>query len=193
MPELDIICDYLRDLDALKLIDRRSYVAGGVRLENSAEHSWHLAMACWSIARSFDLNLDEGKLLKLALVHDLGEIDAGDTFLYAAERAGADKAERECVARLQAHAGNGIDDLLEHWEEQESGDSPETKLVKVVDRLLPFLLNVTSEGRAWRENRVKKSQVLRAHGFIEKEFPSIYEWVHAKIDYAVANGWLEDA
>lgn len=192
MSDINTICDYLRELDALKLVSRRSYVAGGVRLENSAEHSWHLAMACWSIARSFNIAIDEGKLLKLALVHDLGEIDAGDTFLYAAERADANKTERTCVARLQAHEGNGIDDLLAYWDEQETGRSVETKLVKVVDRLLPFLLNASSEGRAWRENRVKKSQVLRAHAFIATEFPAIYEWVQQKVEYAVEQGWLED-
>lgn len=190
MSDINIICDYFRELDALKLVNRRSYVGGGMRLENSAEHSWHLAMACWSIARQFNLAVDEGKLLKLALVHDLGEIDAGDTFLYAAERAQANTAERICVTRLQQHPGNGIKDLLAHWDEQETGTSPETKLVKVVDRLLPFLLNVSSEGRAWRENGVKKSQVLRAHAFIETEFPPIYQWIRTKVDYAVSQGWL---
>lgn len=192
MADLKTICDYMRELDALKLVNRRSYIAGGVRLENSAEHSWHLAMACWSIARSFNIAVDEGQLLKLALVHDLGEIDAGDTFLYAAERAEANKAERTCVARLQAHEGNGIRNLMDYWDEQETGSSVETKLVKVVDRLLPFLLNVSSEGKAWLENGVKKSQVLRAHAFIEREFPEIYEWIFVQVEYAVAQGWLED-
>jgi putative hydrolase of HD superfamily len=193
LSDINTICDYLRELDKLKLVSRRSYVAGGVRLENSAEHSWHLAMACWSIARSFNIAVDESKLLKLALVHDLGEIDAGDTFLYAAERADANKAERACVTRLQSHAGNGVDNLLEYWEEQETGSSVETKLVKVVDRLLPFLLNASSEGRAWKENHIKKSQVLHAHAFIATEFPEIYEWVAQKVEYAVAQGWLENA
>jgi putative hydrolase of HD superfamily len=139
LTDINTVCEFMRELDALKLVNRRSYVGGGVRLENSAEHSWHLAMACWSIARQFNLAVDEGELLKLALVHDLGEIDAGDTFLYAVERAQADKAERACVARMQQHPGNGIQDLLDYWEEQETGSSPETKLIKVVDRLLPFL------------------------------------------------------
>lgn len=192
MQNLNSVCDFLMELDALKLVNRRSYVSGGVRLENSAEHSWHLAMACWSIARSFGISVDEGKLLKLALVHDLGEIDAGDTFLYAAERADANKAERACVARLHQHQGNGIHDLLDNWEEQETGSSVETKLVKVVDRLLPFLLNVSSQGQAWRENTVKKSQVLHAHAFIATEFPVIHAWILEKVDYAVGQGWLCD-
>lgn len=193
MQKFDDVIQYLRELDRLKLVNRRSYVAGGVRLENSAEHSWHLAMACWSIARTFQLSLNEELLLKLALAHDLGEIDAGDTFLYAPARADAGIRERACVQRLQQHPGNGITELADVWEEQETGTSPEAKLIKVVDRLLPFLLNVSSNGRAWQENKVKKSQVLNAHAFIEREFPQIHAWLKQNVEFAVAQGWLEDA
>jgi len=84
--DIGAITDYFLELDALKLINRRTYIDGGLRVENSAEHSWHLAMACWSIARSFEIDVSEEKLLKLALVHDLGEIDAGNTFLYSKDR-----------------------------------------------------------------------------------------------------------
>ncbi|MFL0808654.1 MAG: HD domain-containing protein [Oceanobacter sp.] len=123
------ITRHFLELDALKQVQRKSYISGEpARLENSAEHSWHLAMACWSIARSFDLTnthgIDEGKLIKLALVHDLGEIDAGDTFLYADTRADAHRAERDCIQRLARHEGNGIHDLADIWEEQETGTSP---------------------------------------------------------------------
>jgi len=131
-----ITTDFLLELDALKLVNRRTYIVGGIRIENSAEHSWHLAMACWSISQSFNIKLSLEKLLKLALVHDLGEIDAGDTPLYSNDRADAHNAERAGVKRLESHQGNGITDLSELWEEQENGNSVETKLLKVVDRLL---------------------------------------------------------
>lgn len=187
---IDCVTQFFLELDALKLVQRRSYVSSGERLENSAEHSWQLAMACWSLNRFFQLDLNEELLIKLALVHDLGEIDAGDTFLYATERSAADVAERQCVARLAAEPGNGIDDLAKLWEEQETGNSPETKLLKVVDRLLPFLLNVTNQGRTWRQSEVKRSQVLQAHGFIEQAFPEIYQWMKQQIDHATEQGWL---
>ena len=190
--DLTAITEYLLELDALKLINRRTYIDGGLRVENSAEHSWHLAMACWSISRSFNLEVSEEKLLKLALIHDLGEIDAGDTFLYDTNRSTAHTAEREGVKRLQSHQGNGIGDLSELWEEQETGDSLETKLLKVVDRLLPFLHNINSEGKTWRELKVKKSQVLQAHAFIAEDFPEIHAWMLANINLAVQAGWLQD-
>ena len=186
------ITDYLLELDALKLINRRTYINGGERIENSAEHSWHLAMACWSIARSFRLDVSEEKLLKLALVHDLGEIDAGDTFLYSKNRDTAHTAQRECVKRLENHIGNGISELAALWEEQETGNSLETKLLKTVDRLLPFLHNIASEGKTWQELGIRKSQVLKAHAFIAKDFPEIHVWMLDNIQIAVQEGWLED-
>lgn len=187
------ITEFLLELDALKRVNRRSYVTQTTRLENSAEHSWHLAMACWSIAELFQLDVNHEKLLKLALVHDLGEIDAGDTFLYDSSRSEAHIEEREGIARLQAHGGNGIDNLLEVWDEQETGSSPETELLKAIDRILPFLLNINTGGKTWSEHGVKRSQVAAMHAFIADSFPIIHEWVETQIDYATKQGWLVDA
>lgn len=191
--KLTNITDFFLELDALKLISRRTYIDGGVRVENSAEHSWHLAMACWSISRSLGIELSEEKLLKLALVHDLGEIDAGDTCLYSSDRNNAHEAERECIKRLENHHGNAISDLSELWEEQETGKSIETKLLKTVDRLLPFLHNISSQGKTWQELGIKKSQVLKAHAFIAGDFPEIHSWMLGKIQLAVQKGWLNDS
>ena len=186
------ITEFLLQLDALKHIERRSYITGGSRLENSAEHSWHLAMACWSIATYFELPLDHEHLLKMALVHDLGEIDAGDTFLYAPQRNDAHLAERAGMQRLQNQAGHGISDLVAIWEAQESGTSSEAKLIKVIDRLLPFLLNLNTQGRTWQDLGVSRSQVAGAHAFIANEFPQIHHWMSAQIEYATDMGWLID-
>ena len=191
--DIDHVTHFLLELDALKRVNRRSYVTGTTRLENSAEHSWHLAMACWSIAELFELDVNHEKLLKMALVHDLGEIDAGDTFLYADTRADAHLEERSGIARLQAERGNGIKDLNELWEEQETGSSKETQLLKVVDRLLPFLLNLNTNGKTWIDSNVTRSQVSEAHAFIKDSFPSIYDWQARQIEFATAQGWLIDA
>lgn len=185
--------DFFMALDQLKLINRRSYIAGGERLENSAEHSWHLALGCWLFAEKFQLAVNSEKLIKMALVHDLGEIDAGDTFLYAKERNQVSEKERAGVARIADLPGNEIPDLLAIWDEQELGASAEARVLKVVDRLLPFNHNVNSGGRAWMEHGVLKSQVLSAHGFIADEFPQVFAWIESKVDYAVQQGWLVDA
>ena len=191
--KIEDVTHFLLELDALKRVNRRSYVTGTTRYENSAEHSWHLAMACWSIAELFELEVNHEKLLKLALVHDLGEIDAGDTFLYADTRGDAHIEERAGIERLQAERGNGIKNLTAIWDEQETGSSQETQLLKVVDRLLPFLLNLNTDGKTWIESNVTRSQVSGAHAFIKDSFPSIYDWQARQIEFATQQGWLIDA
>ncbi|GAF56101.1 LOW QUALITY PROTEIN: hydrolase [Psychrobacter sp. JCM 18901] len=192
--DIDDVTHFLLELDALKRVNRRSYVTQTTRKENSAEHSWHLAMACWSIAELFALDVNHEKLLKMALVHDLGEIDAGDTFfLYADTRTDAHVEERAGIARLQRERGNGISDLSEVWEAQETGSSKESQLLRVVDRLLPFLLNLNTNGKTWIELGVTRSQVAGAHAFIKDSFPPIHDWLSHNIEYATQQGWLIDA
>ena len=190
--DIDDVTHFLLELDALKRVNRRSYVTQTTRTENSAEHSWHLAMACWSIAELFALDVNHEKLLKMALVHDLGEIDAGDTFLYADTRTDAHVEERAGIARLQRERGNGISDLSEVWEAQETGSSKESQLLRVVDRLLPFLLNLNTNGKTWIELGVTRSQVAGAHAFIKDSFPPIHDWLSRNIEYATQQGWLID-
>ena len=185
------ISAFLLQLDGLKSVNRRTYINGGERRENSAEHSWHLAMACWAFAELMEQEFDTARLIKLALIHDLGEMEAGDTFLYSENRDQAHIEERKCVEKLGEHPGNPITDLAELWEEQETGSSKEVSLLKVVDRLLPFLHNMSSEGRAWQDNGIYKHQVLQMHAFIEQENPEIYAWFLTQLEHAVAQGWLK--
>ncbi len=188
---ISAISDFILQLDRLKSVNRRTYINGGERVENSAEHSWHLAMACWAFAELLQDDYDVPKLIKLALIHDLGEIGAGDTFLYSSNRENAHFKERESVKQTASHPGNPIIGVVDLWEEQETGQSKESKLLKVIDRLLPFLHNITSEGRAWRDNGVTKNQVLKMHQFIEAENPEIYGWFILQLDHAVEQGWLK--
>ena len=192
---MQLLIDYLLALDALKSVNRRNYTTQlsehtPRRLENSAEHSWHLAMACWAVAQHFNLEVNHEKLLKLALVHDLGEIEAGDTFLYADKRSQAHVDERIGVEKLAAMVGNPVSELLTLWDEQETGDSAESKLLKVVDRLLPFMLNMVTDGGAWTDHQVKRSQVGAAQAFISEDFPEIHDWITEQIAIAVQQGWL---
>ena len=187
---ISAITVFMLQLDGLKSVNRRTYINGGERVENSAEHSWHLAMACWAVAELLQDEYDVAKLMKLALLHDLGEIGAGDTFLYSNEREAAYLKEHESVKQIASHPGNPIGSIVELWEEQEAGESKEAKLLKVIDRLLPFLHNMTSEGRAWQDHGIHRNQVVTMHQFIEKDSPEIYEWFLVQLEYAVEQGWL---
>ena len=194
MPDSIIeVLETLMEIDQLKNIERKCWV--GVtreRRENSAEHSWHLAMACWLMANYLSAPFNTEKLLKLALIHDLGEIDAGDTFLYGADRDAAADKERVGIARLQALPGNTITDFTELWEEQELGTSKEAQLIKAVDRLLPFMMNMNSQGRTWREHGIRKSQVQQANHLIPTTFPELLPWFEQQLQIAVDNGWLRE-
>lgn len=196
MKSLTPLIGYLLALDGLKHVQRRNYltphpISNQQRFENSAEHSWHLAMACWAVADYFDITLNHEKLLKMALVHDVGEIYAGDTFLFDQSRSTAHIHERAGVERLAKMAAANPE-LLTIWNEQEIGTSIETKLLKVVDRLLPFMMNMVSEGGSWRDYAVKRSQVESALAFISLDFPEIHQWMCKQIAIAVQNGWLID-
>lgn len=186
------VADFFLRLDGLKLIERRTYIDGGKRLENSAEHSWHVAMAAWALASYIGWDVSTDKLLKLALVHDLGELDAGDTFLYSDDREKGSSKERDCVSRIAEQFGDLIPDLESLWDEQELGATSEARLLKIADRLLPFLHNIASDGKTWRENGIAKSQVLAMHAFIAESAPELFNWMKAQLDIAVDNGWLID-
>lgn len=189
------ITDFLLELDRLKIVNRKTYINGGERVENSAEHSWHLAMACWAFADMLNQQnrqqYDVGKIIQLALVHDLGEMDAGDTFLYSENRGNAHIAERKSIEKLTKHQGNVISNMLPLWDEQEFGSSQEAKLLKVVDRLLPFLHNMTSQGQAWQDMGIHRDQVLAMHAFIAEDYPEIYQWFLQNLAYATEQGWLK--
>ncbi len=185
--------EFLLELDRLKLVERRTYINGGTRLENSAEHSWHVALAAWALASYLEWDVSIGKLLKLALIHDLGELDAGDTFLYAADRGEVSDEERAGVSRIADQYGALIPDLLVLWDEQEGGVTIEARLLKIADRLLPLLHNLSSEGKTWKQNNIARSQVQLAHAFIADEVPELSAWIEDQLETAVGRGWLRDS
>jgi putative hydrolase of HD superfamily len=190
---LPLFAQFVDEIDALKMVERRTYIDGGTRLENSAEHSWHVAMAAWALSKYLKHEVSLEKLLQLALIHDLGEIDAGDTFLYSSKRDTASEQERKCVSHLASKYEPIMPNLLALWDEQEAGESREARLLKITDRLLPFLHNMQSEGKTWQENGIARSQVLTNHSFIEKEEPELFSWIVTLMDKAVENGWLKDS
>ncbi len=118
---------------------------------------------------------------------------AGDTFLYATDRIESSDRERQGISRIADTYGEVLPGLASLWEEQESGATPEARLLKIADRLLPFLHNISSEGKTWREHRIAKSQVLNAHAFIEGDAPELFKWMKDEVDNAVQKGWLSDS
>jgi len=178
------------ELDKLKSVFRQTYISDVSRKENSAEHSWHLALALMTLAREIDLPIDLDKALRMALVHDICEIGAGDISVYHPERHKKEALEREYLEVLASGPLKISQEIKELWEEYEAQQSLESRWVKVVDRLLPFMLNIATEGRNWKELKIRASHVRNLMKIIAPDAPDIYNWILKKVDAAVEEGWL---
>lgn len=184
---------FVVELDRLKQVLRRTVVTDGTRRENSAEHSWHLAMMALVLADAAEEPVDPLQVARLLLVHDVVEIDAGDTFVYDTDGQ-ATKAQREHAAAdrlfglLPAREGN---ELRAWWLEFEDGTSPEARFARALDRLQPLLLNYASAGQAWREHGITDDRVRAVNAPIGDGSGPLWELAQRLIDDAVVQGWLE--
>ena len=155
---------FIVEIDRLKTVLRQNYLADGTRRENTAEHSWHVALMALVLAEHAAAPVDRARVLELLLVHDLVEIDAGDTFAYdsqgtetklAREQAAADRIFG-LLPEAQAR------ELRALWDEYEAEETPEARFALSLDRLMPMLHNALTEGRAWRANGVIADKVRPA-------------------------------
>lgn len=183
---------FLVEIDRLKSILRKTSLADGSRRENSAEHSWHIALLAMVFAEHGPPNLDVSRVVTMLLVHDIVEIDAGDTFAYDPE-AKADQEERERAAADRLFGLLPEDQamsLREVWDEFEYGETPEARFAHAVDRFQPFLMNVANEGGTWREHGVTRRQVDARLAPIGEASEALGRHVEELLDRAESEGWF---
>ncbi|WP_319537261.1 HD domain-containing protein [uncultured Vibrio sp.] len=194
MDRLEKQLKLLIELDQLKSVLRRTRVKSGeCRLENSAEHSWHVALMAVLMEEHANFPVDIGRVMKMLLIHDVVEIDAGDTFVYDTV-ASKEQAEKEIKAAerlfgmLPSEQGK---ELLALWHEFEAARTDDAKYAKALDRLIPMLLNYHNSGQSWQEHGVTREQALTINKRIE--FGSVTLWDKAKemIEDATDKGWLK--
>ncbi len=178
------------ELDKLKTVYRKSYVTDGSRNENSAEHSWHLAVAIMGFESFLPKDIDLAKCIQMALCHDICEIGAGDVCAYH-DTTGKYERELDYMNSFQAKFPVFGFRAKELWAEYEAGESLEARWVCVFDRLLPFLLNIASHGQTWKEQNITLPMVLKHNEFIRGIAPEIHSWMLEEINAAVNEGWLE--
>ncbi|TFG33369.1 HD domain-containing protein [Candidatus Thorarchaeota archaeon] len=186
---------FLREIDDLKQILRQTVLTKDKRQENDAEHSWHLAMLVMILSEySNDTSIDLLRTLKMVLIHDLVEIDAGDTFCYDEQgRDGKVEREREAAHRIfSILPSEQFQEYLDLWEEFEAMETPEAQFAAAVDRVQPLLLNLYSEGHAWKKHGVNKSQVIERNHHIAKGSKVLWEFAQNLINEAVKRGYLID-
>lgn len=186
--------EFIAEMDRLKAVQRRNLISDGSRRENTAEHSWHLAMMVWALGEHAPEPFDAERALQMALVHDLVEIDAGDTFVYgdglADQPARETRAAERIFGLLPEQQGR---ELWTLWREFEQGRTPEARFVRVLDRLQPLLLHQATEGMVWQQHGVRKSQVLARMKEIEDNAPGLWPVVERIIRDAVERGALLDS
>ncbi len=193
---LECQLSFLLECDKLKGVVRQTLLPGAGRQENSAEHSWHLALMALLLAEhARDVGLDLLRVVKMALAHDLVEIDAGDTYIY-------DEAGRRGQAAREAAAADRLFALLPPdqgaelrglWQEYQAGRSPEARFLEALDRLQPLLLNFHTQGAQWRKHGVTADRVIARNRVMAKGAPTLWAYAQRLIHEAVVRGYLPEA
>lgn len=184
---------FLTEVDKEKNIFRQTYLADGKRKENDAEHSWHLALAAVLLKEHMKEDADLGRVMTMVLIHDLVEIDAGDTYAYDTEGA-ATKREREVKAADRIFGILPEDQgtyLRELWDEFEAYETAEAKYAHLLDNFQPLMLNDASDGKSWEEHGVHKSQVCRRNARIPETSEIVWEKMVEIMDKHIEKGHLQ--
>lgn len=193
MSRLDQQLSFILEIDKLKTVLRQTLLTDQSRRENSAEHSWHLAVMAMLMTEYAAGPVDLLHTMKMLVIHDIVEVDAGDTFAY--DGAGnQDKVQREQRAAdrifglLPAEQGR---ELRELWDEFEERRTPESKYANALDRLQPLLHNSATEGGTWRIHKVERAAVLRRMDPVRTGLPDVWPLVQRIVENACALGWIK--
>lgn len=185
--------EFLKEIDKIKQIFRQTLLMDGTRHEDDAEHSWHLAMMAMVLSEYAKEKVDVSHVIKMVLVHDIVEIDAGDTFVYD-EKGYEDKEEREKKAAerifniLPQDQANEIKAL---WEEFEERKTPDAKFASALDRMQPIIHNYYTNGHSWREHGVKSHQVLERNKIVGEIAPELWQFINDILEDSINKGYIE--
>lgn len=185
--------EFILEIDKMKNLYRQTYVLHEDRKENDAEHSWHLAILAFMLAEYANNPVDVLKTMKMVLIHDIVEIDAGDTYCYD-EEGNQSKAEREEKAAKRIFGLLPDDQKTEFyalWREFEECSTHEAKFAAVLDRLQPILLNYTKNGISWKEHGIFKEQVIKRTLHSKEISDELFKVINAVIDDAADKGYLK--
>ncbi len=185
--------DFIRELDRLKTVQRQTWLMDTSRKENSAEHSWHIAVMAMVLGEyAPDGGVDVNRVIQMLLVHDVVEIDAGDTFCYDKTAVNGQHTREQAAARrlfglLPEDIGRRFKAL---WDEFEARQTPEARLANALDRLQPILNNYHTGGKSWQDNGISRDQVLARNRVMAQGAPTLWAYIEKLLDRAVDKGIL---
>lgn len=185
--------EFILEVDKLKHILRQTILMDRSRRENSAEHSWHIALLVFVLAEySKESDVDLLHVVKMLLIHDLVEIDAGDTYCYD-DKGRQDQARRETIAADRIFGllpDDQVAGFRALWDEFERRETPESKFANALDRVQPFLHNYFTDGQTWQQNNINSRQVHERMRPVKDGAPDLWDYVNALIGDAVKKGFL---
>ena len=191
--EIEKQIEFLMEIDKSKGILRMNWMLDQSRREDDAQHAWHACLTAMVLQKYAARPVDIGHVIQMLLVHDIVEIDAGDTYAYD-EKGYESKPQREQAAadRIYGMLPGGQGQALRAlWEEFEAGETDDAKFANAVDRTQPFWGNFYIQGRVWKENGIEAKQVIRHNEVTKEIMPEVWEAVYEQIQQAVQNGWLK--
>jgi putative hydrolase of HD superfamily len=185
--------EFILEVDKLKHVLRQTILMDRSRRENSAEHSWHIALLVLVLAEhSKETDIDFFHVMKMLVIHDLVEIDAGDTYCYD-DKGRENQAQREEIAADRIFGLLPADLVAEFrglWDEFEKRETAESRFANALDRVQPFLHNYFTDGQTWRENNINSRQVQERMRPVKDGAPDLWDYVNALIGSAVKRGIL---
>lgn len=185
--------NFIMEVDKLKEIFRQSIVSSGSRRENDAEHSWHIALMAILLSEHANERVDVLRVVKMLLLHDIVEIDAGDTYNYD-EEALLDKRQREEAAAKRLFGllpNDQRDEFMELWEEFERRATPESRYAAALDRLQPMLLNYMTKGKSWIDHGITSDMVFRKNRHIEEGSEALWGFTEDMLGECIDRGYLK--
>ena len=186
------ILDFIVEVEKLKAVLRKTRPVGLDRYENSAEHSWHVCLAALMLREFANEDIDIDRVIRMLLIHDLGEIDAGDQIVYADYTESRYQEERAGVTRVLAILpGDMAKEYLALWEEFEAGDTAESRYARAIDRVPPLLHNLRGGGHSWKENDISRTRVLELNSRIALGSESLWQVLSEQLDKAAEDGLLK--
>lgn len=187
---------FIVEIDRLKAVYRKTRVkADHNRPENSAEHSWQIALSAQVLQAYAEQPVDIQRVVCMLLIHDIVEIDAGDLFAFENQALQDAQQEKEIRAAQRIFGLLPTDQSVQMqalWNEFEAAQSVDARFAKSIDRLLPLILNMANQGGSWAENKVSKQQVIKRNGYLQTLSPKLFGYALEQIDIACDRGWLLD-
>jgi len=192
LESIEQVLNFIVEIEKLKDVNRKTRPVGLERYENSAEHSWHVCISALMLKEYANEPVDIDRVIKMLLIHDLGEIDAGDTIIYASETPELKAKEEEGLKRILDLLPEGqADQYLSLWHEFEEGESADAKFAKAVDRVPPLLHNLHDSGHSWQKHNVPKEKVFALNSRIANGSSDLWSVIEAKLNTAVDTGILK--